>query len=228
MKDLFVAATYLELAPFLESQGHQNSRLHGSIVSLEKCDILISGIGAMLTACYLGQRLQKEKYRAIFNFGIAGSFRENLSIGSLVGVREEMLGDLGAERGDSEYEDFFEMGLIDRDAVPFQNTRLAANADLLKQLAPAMPHVRSVTVNKVLSYKESIQRIKDRYNPDIVNMEGAAVFFCAGVNQIPCMGVRAISDIVSDRERSKWRITEAVRELNRIVHEIYEQRADLS
>ena len=95
-------------------------------------------------------------------------------------------------------------------------------------LQDELPRVRSVTVNKVLSSERSIEIIKNKYSPHIVNMEGAAVYYSALLSKTPCVEVRSISDYAGERDKSKWKIDGAIRSLNRIIQQIYEQRAKLS
>ena len=44
---------------------------------------------------------------------------------------------------------------------------------------------------------------------DVVDMEGAAVARVCGALQVPCLELRCISNMVEDRDLSKWRLREA-------------------
>jgi futalosine hydrolase len=46
------------------------------------------------------------------------------------------------------------------------------------------------------------------------SMEGAAVFYVAGMLDIPVMQLRTISNYVEPRNRAAWRIQEAIQVLN--------------
>src|SRR5688572_32333701 len=98
MKILLVSATKPEIAPFLEKNGLDT---RGSVFSSHSykghsLDILITGVGAVQTAYFLGRHL-KPGYDLALNAGICGSFGRNLKLGDVVQVSEDYFADLGAE-----------------------------------------------------------------------------------------------------------------------------------
>ena len=150
--------------------------------------------------------------------GIAGSFSDRYPHRSVVLVEEEILSDLGAESPDG-FMDIFEMGLVPRDQRPFEGGVLrGVTPSVLDQFG--IPKVRSVTVNRVLSDAQSIAWIEGRYEPDIVNMEGAAFLYTCLMHGVRCVQIRAISDRVGPRDRSTWDIPGAVKALNTRLQDI--------
>jgi futalosine hydrolase len=65
-------------------------------------------------------------------------------------------------------------------------------------------------VNRVLGNDAAIARAAAKYDPDVVNMEGAAVFYACALRGLQCIELRAISDKVARREKSAWNISGAV------------------
>jgi len=228
MKDLIVAATYLELAPFLNHIGYTKIVAQAEIVDFGKFDLLITGIGQTQTTFSITRAITKGRYSCLLNFGIAGSFKKKTPIRSMVIVAEEIFADLGAENNDGEFLDLFEMGLNDANKHPFKDGKLQALIPESFTSAQHLPKVRSVTVNRVLSHANSIKWVEKKYAPDVVNMEGAAVFYACIMSELPCLQLRTISDFVGTRDKASWDIKGAVETLNQEVIRIYEQRYKLS
>jgi futalosine hydrolase len=155
------------------------------------------------------------KYSRAVQAGIAGSFVSDNPIGSVAVVSEEGFADLGAESHGS-FLDLFDMGLVQEDAPPFSGRFLVAPALELPSLV-GLPRVRSITVNRVLSEAHSIAWARDRYTPKLVNMEGAAFFYVALLHTLPFLELRSISDMVGPRDKSLWRIAEAVEALDAVL-----------
>ncbi len=212
---LVVSATALEVAPLVERE--TGTRLEGmgepgSLVLGNRCDFLITGVGQVACAAHLSRVLMGRKYSGVVQAGIAGSFTPDIPIGSVAVVTEEVFADVGAESHGS-FLDLFDMGLLREDAHPFSGRFLIAPSVQLPSLG-GLPRVRSITVNRVLSESHSIAWARDRYSPSLVNMEGAAFFYVALLHQVPFLELRSVSDMVGPRDKSTWRIAEAVEALN--------------
>lgn len=54
-------------------------------------------------------------------------------------------------------------------------------------------------------------------------MEGAALHYTCLLENIPFMQVRAISNYVGERDKSKWKMKEAIRNLNDSIIKIIEE-----
>ncbi|MCB0664545.1 MAG: hypothetical protein KDC80_01930, partial [Saprospiraceae bacterium] len=70
-----------------------------------------------------------------------------------------------------------------------------------------------ITVNKVHGNDESIERIKEKFNPDIETMEGAAFYYSCHLMHQPCVQIRSISNKVERRNRENWNIPLALKNL---------------
>lgn len=223
-KILVVAATTLEISPTLSRETGAHCEGVGSPGTLHKgqsADFLISGVGQMLCGIHVARALSSGGYTQVIQAGIGGSFSAALPKGTVVVVGEEFLVDLGAEDNGT-FLDLFDMGLLRREDPPFTEGALVAPTLDLK-VCSRLPRVRSATVNRVLSEQRSIDWVQRRFSPDVVNMEGAALFYACLSAGVPFVSIRAISDMVGPRDKSAWDIPGAVRALNTELAELLDE-----
>ena len=161
-------------------------------------EILITGVGMMNTAVSLTQKLSSSAYDLVINLGIAGAFNKDLKVGDVVEVTEEKISEIGYQDGD-----FF-----------FEFTDFKIKTDFKNKSLTDLKKVKSITVNTVHGNKESIAQTIKRLNPDIENMEGAAVFKVCNFFNTPCIQLRSISNYVEKRNKKKWNIPLAIQNLN--------------
>ena len=221
MRTLVVSATLLEIAPSVEREVGRNVDgvgAAGTVLRGKGCDFLITGVGQVACATHLSRTLATGSYDRVVQAGIAGSFTPKLPIGSVAVVTEEGFGDLGAENHGG-FLDLFDMGLMKEGDSPFTDRFLRAPDVKLSSLSQ-LPRVRSVTVNRVLSEPHSISWVRDRYSPQIVNMEGAAFFYAALLHKIPFVSLRSVSDMVGPRDKGAWKIPEAVAALEGVLSRV--------
>lgn len=198
MRILIVTATEAEMKPLKEMDPGQH-----------RLEFLISGIGMLETAFHLTHYLKDHEPDLIINTGLAGSFNRSLSIGEVVMVSEEIVSELGAEDGDR-FLTTDEIGL--KVTWKIQSTQPTA----LKGLKT----VRSISVNTVHGNEASIQKVVQRLQPDIENMEGAAVFYVCKQMNIPCLELRAISNYVERRNKEAWNIPLALSSLKTAIQHV--------
>jgi len=74
--------------------------------------------------------------------------------------------------------------------------------------------VQGITVNTVHGHERSITEVRERCQPQVESMEGAAFMYACLVNHIPFAEIRAISNVVERRNRAAWRMAEAIGNLN--------------
>ena len=80
-----------------------------------------------------------------------------------------------------------------------------------------LPTVKAITSNTVRGNAASIARIQNISRADIESMEGAAFFFACLSEKIPCLQVRSVSNMVEERDKSRWSLDLALKNLNRIL-----------
>ncbi len=194
MKSLIVAATYTEIAPFME---HFNI-IESEFSQKKSFDVLITGVGMTATAFSLGKFLHNN-YKSVINVGIAGSFNKELPIGTIVNIIQDTFSELGAESGDS---------FVSIDELGF------GRASYHGEKIDGIDQVSGITVNTVNGNSVSINQVIKRLNPETESMEGAAVFYCASKYNIPAIQIRCISNYVEPRNKENWNISLAINNLN--------------
>lgn len=213
MKILLVSATTLEIAPTLHHlENHWNKN---SFAEFEykhtKVYPLVTGIGSMMMAFALSRYKHVHQMDLVLHVGISGSYKKELIPAELVEVVSEQWGDLGAEESDSDFIDAFELGLMEKDRFPYQHGALLKKRNTI---STGLKQVSGITVNKSSGTKQSIDRIRKKFNADVESMEGAGLFYACNVMDLPFISIRSISNYVEPRDKSKWKMEEAIHNLN--------------
>ena len=199
MNVLVIAATERELIGIKEISFDR--------VSL-RVQTAVTGVGLMPSTYAIMQLLTASRPDLIIQLGIAGSFTPSIELGTAVAVKKEMLADMGVyETGG--YRDIFEMGLAEKNMAPFEQGALVNHHDTLFN-ALSMPVVSAVSVNEISTSTEKIKLFSEKYKADIESMEGAAVHYVCTLQQIPFVQIRGISNLVGERDKSKWKIQESL------------------
>ena len=60
-----------------------------------------------------------------------------------------------------------------------------------------------------------MQQFVQSFNADIETMEGAALHYVCLQEHIPFLQIRSISNHVGERDKTKWKIKEAIENLNK-------------
>jgi futalosine hydrolase len=226
MHFLIVSATTMEIRPFLEGLPlieKQNEYLSRYQLKNSIIDILITGVGMVPTAYFLGKQLERQRYDLIINAGIAGTFNRELPLGTVVNVVEDCVPELGAEDGD-QFLSIFELGLADPDSPPYLHGKLVndilekdlgINLEIIRNL----PKVTGITSNTIRGNAESIIRIRKIAKVDLESMEGAAFFYACLSAGVPCLQIRAISNLVEERNKTHWKLPLALKNLNKLLME---------
>lgn len=196
MKILIIAATEVEIAPFLKSEHARNPKI----------EVLVTGVGMTATAFALGQWLQKpDKVDLLLNVGIAGAFDKAIELGALFRVDTDIFSELGAEDHDK-FVPVEELGL-GQSIYQSGYTQQYGHAN-------SLPPAKAITVNTVHGHQPSIDNIYDRVHPHLESMEGAAVFYAGEKAKIPCLQIRSVSNYIENRNRAAWKVKQAVENLN--------------
>lgn len=226
LKTLIVSATEKEINLLTQKATDLNKAgqnlTSGKIENLN-IDFLISGIGLPFVIYRLLSLLYKNDYGLVINIGIAGSFNDNIKIGSVVNVITEQFGDLGID-DNCKFCTLFEMGYIDSNCKPFENGKLvnSFNVNKYKTLA-ALPKVNGLTVNMASGNHIDISKRYEKFMPDIETMEGAGVFYVCLLQNIPFIELRAISNKIEPRNTRNWNILESLMNLSDIVFKLLKE-----
>lgn len=225
MNILLVAATAFEIRPLTDKlplTGRENASLSHHHFRNNVIDVLLPGVGMMVTAFHMGNQLATKSYDLAINAGIAGAFDPRLKIGTVVNVVEDCVAGLGA-KGANQFLDLVDLGLLDPDEPPFHDGRLIN--DLLPPLKglEKIPSVKGSTVNTMQGNRESSLSASRRITPDVETMEGAAFLYACLLRKTPCLQIRSISNYVEERDKSRWDVKLALTNLNKTLHEIITQ-----
>ena len=197
MKILVIAATDIELKPFLKAK--------------HSCDILITGVGIAATVYQLQKKIGQKKYDYIIQAGIAGTFDKTLGLGKTVIVKKDCFGDLGMEEN-GKFSTLFDNGFLKKNTSPYSNGWLVNANKKLKQFS--LPIVSAVTVQKVSDSKKQTKQLIETFQPTIESMEGAAFHYVCIQEKISFLQIRGISNHVGIRDKSTWKMKQAIENLN--------------
>ena len=198
MQILIIAATEKEISPLLKSN--------------RTIDTLITGVGVPDTLYHLQKKLGEKKYGVVIQAGIAGTFTQQFQLGAVVIVKEDSFADIGMEEK-GEFTSLFETKMANKNTFPYKDGWLI-NDRLVPGKIP-VPLVRAVTVNTVSDSKKQKAMLLKKFEPQIETMEGAALHFVCLHENIPFLQVRGISNYVGERDKSKWKMKEAIQNLNK-------------
>lgn len=197
MQILLIAATGSEIKPFTAGN--------------TKIDVLITGVGVPSTIYHLQKRMHQIDYDYIIQAGIAGAFDHHITLGQTVVAKQDCFADLGIEEKEK-YTPIFKTDFADKNEFPFENGWLInPNVNLMHI---DLPKVKAITVNKVSDSELQKQQFINQFNADIESMEGAALHYVCLQENIQFMQIRSVSNYVGERDKTKWKINEAIENLN--------------
>lgn len=175
-------------------------------------DVLTTGVGMIATAAWCSRTFAAEHYDLALNVGLCGSFDASLAAPDVVHVTADRIAELGAEDGD-DFLTIHQLQLLGENEFPFDGGLLVnTNPPPLPSLA-TLRSVTGITVNTVHGNERTIAAVRDRYDPDVESMEGAAFMYASLIAGVPFAQVRAVSNAVVRRNRGAWQIDEAIRAL---------------
>jgi futalosine hydrolase len=216
MTILVVAATPAEMAPVAAALGVATPCENG--MTRYRCgahtvDALTTGVGMVATAARCARVLAQTRYGFALNIGVCGSFDRALAPGAVVHIVSDRIAELGAEDGDR-FLTIQDMHLLAADEPPFTGGALVNAAAPSNAKLASLPAVRAITVNTVHGNAHSIDAVLQRFRPQVESMEGAAFMYTCLMQGVPFAQVRAVSNAVEPRNRSAWKIAEAIQQMS--------------
>ncbi len=199
---LLIAATQLEMAPFLD--GFENRK---------GVECLVTGVGLLETSVILAKRLSVKEsvVQRVIQFGVCGAYPgTGASLLDICVAENEILGDLGICSGDRiqgfDGAHFSTSGAISLRS-PFQDRCL----EVLGRNQVSFYQGNFVTVNCVSGTEKRGILLRDEHNALCENMEGAAAARVSMAYDVPFFEIRCVSNMVEDRDLSRWKLAEAAR-----------------
>jgi len=165
--------------------------------------VLVMGVGPVNAAISVTRVLARDQPRQIVVCGIGGAYPgSGLRVLDVACAEMECYGDLGAATP-SGFLDMKALGFpVVGGATPLYN-------DMPMQVFPTARRVKFVTVTTCTGTALAAQLIETRTGGAVENMEGAAVAHVAHLYGVPAGEVRGISNMVTDRDTSQWRVKDA-------------------
>ena len=206
---LLLSATDFEIAETLEFLKSREN-MKGLDV-----DILCTGVGMVSTAYSLTRKIIEKSPELIVQAGIGGC-TDPVQIGKSFAIVSDQIADLGVTEN-NQFKTIFDMHLAAKDDPPFQNGWLPNPGTNLMRLS-GLEQARGITVNEITTNSQRVSGYKQDPGGIVVeSMEGAALHYVCLKEKIPFLQIRTVSNELGERDKSKWKIQEAIRNLNRTV-----------
>ncbi len=202
---LAVAATEIEMSPFL-----------AQVESTQSCLSCVGGVGPVETAVRLTSFLEnhnpEKRINTVVNFGVAGAYLrgENSQKVELLDyclAEYEILGDLGICFDDHLQNLPTEMGVNNR--FRLDEELLKRGKKILNEKNCAFHTGNFITVSCTSGTTKRAAILQKSYQGLCENMEGAAVARVCERFSLPLLEIRCISNMVEDRDVSRWKLQEA-------------------
>ncbi len=171
-----------------------------------------SGIGMLASSVSLMKMFVQETPTLIIQVGIAGCFDKKIPLGKVFAVKDDFAGDIGVMEN-KVWKDLYDMKLDKPNDAPYEKKSLP-NPWLTQYNLLNVPTKKSVTVNCISTEKNKIELYSGRYKAVLESMEGASLHYIGRDLTIPFLQLRAVSNYVGERDKSKWKIQEAIYNLN--------------
>ncbi|NBO48130.1 MAG: futalosine hydrolase [Chitinophagia bacterium] len=198
MKILAVAATELEIDAIQHITPRKGVSLLKEVV----------GVGQVATCFHLMDAIAKTSPDCIVQFGIAGAFSREFSIGDAVVVKSEIIGDMGVFEN-NRFHSIFDLNLQKENEFPYSSKQLInPHATLLEKTS--LKKVTAISVNEITTSPVRMNYYTSTYSSDIESMEGAAFHYCCLMKKIPFVQIRGISNYVGERNKELWNIHSAL------------------
>ena len=213
MRVLVVAATAAEVGPFVAGltrvvdAGPRVTRYQCARPRYRRADQRRRNGGDRVVVFATAGRRNGSTWRS--TSASAAASERRFEPGTVVHVVSDRLAELGAEDGDR-FLTIQQMGLLRDDEFPFTGGRLVNDSPppiaSLASLRRGRWHHGQYRPRK----RASIARVTERFDPDVESMEGAAFMYSCLIHGVPFAQVRAVSNIVERRNRSAWKLDEAI------------------
>ena len=221
MKIVIVAATDKEIALLRQ-------RIDSSYLS-DRLDIniefKITGVGILASCFSIAELIFTQKPDLIIQAGIAGTFDSRVASGTVFAVKNEFNGDMGVNESGI-FNDMFDLQLIQPNDFPF-NARKLENININKRNLTNLQIVDAITVNEVTTSPDRILQLQEKYHPALESMEGASLHYCCIKTGTAFIQIRSVSNIVGERDKSKWAMKDALENLSQKVLDYLEKLTHL-
>jgi futalosine hydrolase len=204
---LLLSATDFEIA---ETTAFLNARQNMKGLDI---DFLCTGVGILSTAYALTRKIVEKSPELILQAGIGGC-TDPAQIGKTFAVITDKIADLGVTEK-NQFKSIFDLNLAGKDDFPYENGWLPNPAKNLIRLT-GLEQVKGITINEITSDNQKLHDYKQIPGGTVVeSMEGAALHYVCLKENIPFLQIRAVSNELGVRDKSKWKLKEAIQNLNK-------------
>jgi len=161
-------------------------------------DLVVCGIGPAAAAAATAQALARADYDVCISLGICGAFRGTADIGDIVVSTQLVAADLGADSPTG----FQGMG-----ALGWDEDTVDVDADLLQATLSRLGGAVTgpvLTVSTVTGTRERADELAARHGAVAEAMEGWGVGEAGRVDGRAVIEVRAVSNLIGDRDPATW------------------------
>ena len=184
---------------------------------------VVLGVGLLEFATNLAVLLSRFSAEGPFTHvvlaGICGAYPgRGLNIGDVVRIDSERVGDLGVVERDGSFTPWHKV-CNSAESAPksvaqvYESSPFRGVPAWLAGLKPAA----GLTVNCCTGTSAMAAERVQNFNADVESMEGAACFSVCRAFGMPCLEIRAVSNFASDRDKSSWRIQDALESLRKVI-----------
>ena len=163
--------------------------------------------------------MQLKRPDLIIQAGIAGCFDTSIPLGTVVVVKKEIIADQAVIQG-KEWKTLFDLELLPVNQHPYTNRWLINKSDILRKIK--LKKVTAISINEISTSPQKINWYKELFEPVTESMEGAALHYVALMENIPFLQIRSISNEIGERDKTKWKFTEAINSLNKQLIFLYQ------
>lgn len=171
--------------------------------------VMVGGVGPIAAAASTARMLATEEYDLVICAGICGGFVGQAEVGSLVVASEIICADLGAETLE---------GFLSLDELGFGQARVPVDQELVASVTEAMQAAglparkgAVLTLSTVTGTPETTAELLARVPGAAAEaMEGYGVATAAVDCGLSILEIRAVSNAIGPRDKSAWRIKDAL------------------
>lgn len=204
-KTLLVAASTIEVRPLITaSTKNEINDLQLHNLDEHNAHLLITGVGQYNALTALSHYLNTfPAPLQIINIGIAGSFGSKFKILDLCKVKRDYAADQIVEQ-ECKWTSHSKAG------IPNTTHHLpeVKTPEFYQKID--LPEATAITTDFLTDNQQLINKRQEFFKADIESMEGAAVFHMANYFNIQAMQIKSISNFVGERDKTKWRIDDAI------------------
>lgn len=198
---LLCSATAFEIQPTIDLLSSIDGQL----------EVCITGVGLVETAFSLAARLSSNAPDILLQAGIAGCLDQAFALCTVAAIGSDGIGDQGVlEEGG--FRSTFDLGFEQKDAAPWMNGRLPNDSGLPEKTG--LPVVAAVSVNTISTDTRQIAHYRNAWAAVAESMEGAAFHYAARKWKLPFLQLRAFSNYIGERDKSRWQLRESIGALN--------------